>query len=94
FISHAKMYVLADCYGVEGLESLSLRKLHRALKQFELSEEGIGDIVQLMDSLRFLVNRYSACKVEDLWKGPVFQALLDTNSEYAKGLQQEMLGAT
>ncbi|KAG5954254.1 hypothetical protein E4U57_004681 [Claviceps arundinis] len=47
FIAHAKVYIFADCYGVAGLLSLAMRKLHKALCGFRLSTLRIGDIVSL-----------------------------------------------
>ncbi|KAG6062523.1 hypothetical protein E4U32_002238 [Claviceps aff. humidiphila group G2b] len=69
FIAHAKVYIFADCYGVAGLLSLAMRKLHKALCGFRLSTLRIGDIVSLVDycydrpcpeKLRMMVASYLA----------------------------------
>ncbi|KAG5914515.1 hypothetical protein E4U61_005619 [Claviceps capensis] len=48
FISHAKIFVFAQYYGVEALMGLSMRRLHKALCGFGLSRERIGDILALI----------------------------------------------
>ncbi|RTE75464.1 hypothetical protein BHE90_010070 [Fusarium euwallaceae] len=101
FLSHARLYVVADCYGISALKVLCLRKLHQALERFTVYEEAIGDIAQLVsfcyehtvepDDLRELVNMYTACKVVDLWCSREFQCLTMETAEYAGGLISEML---
>ncbi|RSL82138.1 hypothetical protein CEP52_017036 [Fusarium oligoseptatum] len=66
FLSHARLYVVADYYGISALKVLCLRKLHQDLERFTIHEEAIGDIAQLVrfcyehtvkpDDLRELVN--------------------------------------
>lgn len=105
FLSHARLYVFADYHGIAAPQTHSLRKLHRILIGFIPYEKRVGDIVELVrycyentvdrgeesDALRSLVNSYTACKVEELWKCQAFRALLETIGEYSKGLVAEML---
>ncbi|KAL7912611.1 hypothetical protein GGI35DRAFT_256811 [Trichoderma velutinum] len=105
FLCHARTYVFADCYGIEVLQTLALRKLRQALTQFKLYAKGCGDIIQLVqycfdetadkgeqaDPLRSLVCLYAACKVEDLWKVAEFRDLMRTLPEFSTGLITAML---
>ena len=105
FLSHAQMYVFADCYGIVALENLALYKLRQALMRYTLYREGFHDIFQLVkycfsstvdkggqrDPLRTLVCIYVACKVEDLWKNDDFGELMDTLSEFPRALFREVL---
>ena len=105
FFSHARLYVFADYYAIDTLRSLCLCKIHRILVAFPFKEEKIGDIVQLVRycyentadqgdevvSLRTLVNMYTACKVEHLWRSDDFQSLLETTGEYSRGLVGEII---
>ncbi|KAG6183511.1 hypothetical protein E4U36_002651 [Claviceps purpurea] len=72
FISHAKIFVFAQYYGVEALMGLSMRRLHEALCGFGLSRERIGDILALIrycydrpgpEKLKKMVASYSAAIV-------------------------------
>lgn len=45
---HAALYVLAEKYGVDSLQSLSLLKLHKSLTLFELSKRRAPDMVKLL----------------------------------------------
>ncbi|KAK0369162.1 hypothetical protein CLIM01_13479 [Colletotrichum limetticola] len=105
FLGHAQVYVFAECYGVEGLQTLSLGKLRRVLESFALFKTGIKDVLRLIrycydntaggtneDRLRRLVTMYTACNVETLWEDEEFADLVETNGEFAKGLVRSMLG--
>ncbi|KAK2877140.1 hypothetical protein FQN49_001384 [Arthroderma sp. PD_2] len=48
FLAHAKLYVLADKYGVARLKATVIYKLHRILQDFMPYNERIGDIVELV----------------------------------------------
>ncbi|KAK3942607.1 hypothetical protein QBC46DRAFT_308858 [Diplogelasinospora grovesii] len=95
FLSHARLYVFAQCYGVSGLETLALYRLQQSLATFELRDERVGDIVELLrycyedavpDQLRSLVVLYVACNVKKLWESSEFQELLKTHSELSTPL--------
>ncbi|CAJ2513194.1 Uu.00g013130.m01.CDS01 [Anthostomella pinea] len=49
FLSPARLYVLSDHYDIETLMMLSLQKLHRALVDFNLTEERTGDFATLAE---------------------------------------------
>lgn len=49
FLSHARMYVFADYYGILALQDLALRMLRRALMRFNLYEGNASDIIQLLE---------------------------------------------
>lgn len=105
FLSHARIYVFADCYGIVALQNLALCKLRQGLMRYTLHEEGPLVIARLVeycfgntadkggqrDPLRTLVCTYVACKVEDLWKNDYFQELMDTVSEFPRRLVAELL---
>ncbi|KAM0271861.1 hypothetical protein ACHAQH_008961 [Verticillium albo-atrum] len=105
FLSHAKMFVFADCYRIPALETLALHKLHQELVSFKLFESRIGDIVQLMryaydntaqlddspGALRDLVTGYAACQVKVLWTSTDFQNLFVSCGELAGDLFKETL---
>lgn len=105
FLSHARMYVFADYYGIGRLQFLALNKLRRALTSFNLQAESYGDIIQLVrysfeqtvenwvqdDELRSLICLYAACKVEDLWKDTEFKDIMKTLPDFSTGLITAML---
>lgn len=94
FLAHARVFIFADCYGVMQLEQLSLHKLHQTLSLFNMYEDIIGDIIELVcfayeqdtpESLRELVAHFAACHMEKLWMHPDFQDL------YAGELAKDMV---
>ena len=48
FLGHARLYVFAEMYGIEGLRTTALHKLHRTLVTFTLHKARIGDVVALV----------------------------------------------
>ena len=95
FISRAKIFIFADCYGVEGLINLSMRKLHQALCGFRLSRARALDIVALArfcydnlapEKLRGLVMFYLACTAELMSEIGSFNELLRENGHFAADL--------
>ncbi|KAH6603472.1 hypothetical protein Trco_008247 [Trichoderma cornu-damae] len=94
-ISHARVYIFAECYGIADLMDLSLNELHGTLVKFTLHEERINDIVALVcycyenlapQPLRELISLYAACKVDKLWPSERFQELAEAHSELSKAL--------
>jgi hypothetical protein len=89
FLAHARLYVFADKYGIEPLESLSLHKLHITLKSFTLYRARIGDILKLIryayengpdyesNKLRALVSKYVAYEIDTIRKAKRFLALME-----------------
>lgn len=47
-LAHARVYFLADKYGVTGLASLSLHRLHAILKDFTICTTSVGLITALI----------------------------------------------
>ncbi|KAI5925362.1 hypothetical protein F4810DRAFT_660166 [Camillea tinctor] len=106
FLSHARVYVLADYYDIDRLKIRSLVKLHYSLANFELKSETLDYIVVLTeycfkntvdkgnekDQLRELVLRYVAWKVDKLWKSNAFHELLDGSAEVSKSVIGAMIG--
>ncbi|KAL7907077.1 hypothetical protein GGI35DRAFT_487482 [Trichoderma velutinum] len=100
FLSHARLYVLADKYDIKELRDLCAHKLWVTLKEFTLYPERMGDIVGLVrysfqntlegDKLRTLLKDFCACIVEDLCKGQGFQDLIYEAPEFACELIKEM----
>lgn len=89
FLSHAKLHVLADCYGIESLMRLTLYRLHCTLCHFKLFNERTGDIIELLtycyvegpDDLKELVSTYAVCYLPKLWVAKGFQTLLLEHAE-------------
>ncbi|KAK3938086.1 hypothetical protein QBC46DRAFT_390929 [Diplogelasinospora grovesii] len=84
FLSHARLYVFADCYGIFRLMDLSFYKLGKALVDIEVDSDKVADVDVLQYcyneltplKLRSLLVLYAACKVETLWKSTKFRELL------------------
>lgn len=102
FLSHARLYVFAECYGVTGLMELSLNELHGALVAFTLYEERVNDVVELVrycydnlvpDALREMITLYSVCKIEKLWVSEEFQVLVEAHGELSRSLIGHMVKA-
>jgi hypothetical protein len=98
FLAHAGLYVFADKYGIEPLESLSLHKLHVTLKSFTLYRARIGDILKLVryayekgpdyesNKLRALVSEYVACEIDTIGKAKRFLALMEEGGLFVRDL--------
>lgn len=94
FLSHAKLYVLADCYGIEGLTQAALYKLHNQLRVFTLHPERITDILDLVEfsyehgpaDLQDLVSAYASSHLELLWATAEFKELFGRFPDLAMSL--------
>ncbi|GAB0138169.1 hypothetical protein EsDP_00006413 [Epichloe bromicola] len=95
FISHAKVFIFADCYGVEDLMNLSMRKLHQALCGFRPSPERISDILALVrfcydnpapEKLKEILASYLACYTESVFLVSGFKELLRKKGDFAADL--------
>ncbi|OTA98226.1 hypothetical protein M426DRAFT_117591 [Hypoxylon sp. CI-4A] len=104
-LSHARLYALADCYAIDALAGLCLRKLHRTLKVFKLHGGARAtDVTQLIDyafkntankngeqdPLRSLLATYAACHIETLWSSAYFQDVLESG-EISKAFIGQLL---
>ncbi|OCK90540.1 uncharacterized protein K441DRAFT_707608 [Cenococcum geophilum 1.58] len=96
FLAHARLYVFADKYGIEPLESLSLHKLHATLKSFTLYRARVGDILKLVryayengpgyksNKLRALVSEYIACEIDTIGGTKRFFALMEEGGLFVR----------
>jgi hypothetical protein len=103
---HAKIYVFAEKYLIDNLRILCLRKLHAALRDFDLTLQTSGLILELLeftyaqterkesrdDELRMLLIHYVACKKEILKQNLNFRSLLEANGEMACDLLYKQWG--
>ncbi|KAL7943700.1 hypothetical protein V8C42DRAFT_328213 [Trichoderma barbatum] len=100
FLSHARLYVLADKYDIPELRQLSVHKLYATLKEFVLYPERMGDIIGLVkyafrntvgsDKLRTLMVEYCACIVEVLCESEDFEDLINDAPDFAYELIKQM----
>lgn len=100
FLSHARLYTLADKYDIPELRNLSIHKLYVSLKEFALYADRMGDIIGLVkysfnntianDKLRTLLVKYCACIVEDMCKREDFQQLINESPDFGYELIKEM----
>ncbi|KAI2783359.1 hypothetical protein F4815DRAFT_442231 [Daldinia loculata] len=104
-LSHARLYTFADCYDIDRLMELSIRKLHRTLKVFNLHKGArVTDIAQLIDysyrntmnkgdkqdQLRSLLATYTACNIEEMWPNFYFQDVLES-ADVSKAIIGQLL---
>ncbi|KAG6137121.1 hypothetical protein E4U28_004718 [Claviceps purpurea] len=94
-IAHAKIFVFADCYGIDALTNLAMQKLHKALCEFRLSRVRVDDILALIrfcyeqpapEKLRKLVASYSAAIMDSKVStvlAECFQDVLKESGEFA-----------
>ncbi|KAI1460394.1 hypothetical protein F4805DRAFT_392030 [Annulohypoxylon moriforme] len=90
-LSHTHLYAFADCYDIEKLMILCVRKLRAQLILFNLHGGArANDIAQLIDysykntrsesfmqdNLRSMLSTYVACHIEELWSNVYFQDVL------------------
>lgn len=100
FLSHARLYTLADKYDIPELRKLSLHKIYVSLKEFTLYPNRVGDVVDLAsysfentitgDKLRTLLVDYCACIFEDMLENESFKELLDKSSDFAFELLKKL----
>ncbi|KAG6024096.1 hypothetical protein E4U40_003591 [Claviceps sp. LM458 group G5] len=95
FIAHAKVFAFADCYGIDALMDLSMRRLHQALCGFRLSKTRVSDILALVrfcyerpgpEKLKRLVASYSAAIMDpgvSNLMADCFQKLLKERGDFA-----------
>jgi len=98
FLAHARLYVLADKYGIEPLRSLGLHKLHKTLVGFTLYKARIGDVVELAryaysddhtadygnDELRTLISEYVACEIDTIGRSEIFLCLMEEGGPFTR----------
>jgi hypothetical protein len=98
FLAHARLYALAEKYGVESLKRLTLHKLHKTLKSFTLYEQSIEDVVELIrfsycndhtpdegnDELRALVLKFVASRHDIIGESEPFLSLLEEGGVFVR----------
>ncbi|KAK7224371.1 hypothetical protein V2G26_012374 [Clonostachys chloroleuca] len=104
-LSHARVYVFAECYDIAPLRLLSLRKLRQTLEHFQMYDEAVYDVIHLInycyentlaradgaEDLRSLLCMFAACNMEKLWGNKEFQELVKTCGEFSQGLITQLL---
>jgi hypothetical protein len=100
FLSHARLYVFAEKWGIEALKTLTLHKLHRTLTTFSLYDARRGDVIELakyayssentpdmennVDDLRDLMVHFIACNLESFMEAPEWLSLLDQSGLFSR----------
>jgi hypothetical protein len=97
FLTHAKLYVLADKYLVENLRALCLHKLHKTLVEFTLYQKRVNDVLALVEyvfsdktqatseePLRALVLEYIVLQIHNIGGLDQFASLLGQNGAFAR----------
>ncbi|RAL04243.1 uncharacterized protein BO80DRAFT_486638 [Aspergillus ibericus CBS 121593] len=100
FLAHAKLYILADKYCILPLADLVLYKLETTLAQFNLCEENISDVTELIrfsyqwtrpnDALRLLITTYVVSVLGQIGENTEFQELLMDGGFFVLDLWQMM----
>ncbi|KAF5249843.1 hypothetical protein FANTH_4894 [Fusarium anthophilum] len=96
FLSHARLYILADKYGVEDLRRLSICRLHCILYYFYFNQYNIPDIVALAQELfentveddiaREIIVEYFVCFIEYIRDTPEVKELLRKGGDFPVAL--------
>jgi hypothetical protein len=100
FLGHAKLYVLAEKYGVGPLKALALQKLHQTLLTFTLYGKIIPDIIELIrfaysdentmdreddpDELRGLVLHYVVSEIDTIAEKSEFYGLIEEGGAFVR----------
>ncbi|KAK3391317.1 hypothetical protein B0H63DRAFT_388792 [Podospora didyma] len=99
-LSHAQLYVFADCYGISRLSELSFNRLGQALLEMKVTPELVADVIELLSycydeptpaRLRNHLVLYAACKADELWSNIHFRELVTTHGELAAALLGVMI---
>ncbi|KAL3469918.1 hypothetical protein BJX99DRAFT_267834 [Aspergillus californicus] len=102
FLGHAKLYILADTYGITSLADLVLHKLATTLTDFTLCEDNINDVAELVrfsyrgtlphDAMRALVTAYVASVLGQIGDNTQFQELLAEGGDFVLDFWQVIWG--
>ncbi|RYO74110.1 hypothetical protein DL766_004931 [Monosporascus sp. MC13-8B] len=103
FLSHARLYVMADKYDVPKLGKLALHKLWETLKIFTPYPSRLGDIVSLIayafnsfsesaegDKMCTMLVHYSGCIYENLTAYDGFKTLVEDCPLFTHGLMKKI----
>lgn len=100
FLGHARLYALAEKYGVETLKMLTLHRLFATLLLYKIYLRRVGDIIELIqyaysdentpdhedktDELRKLVLQYVASKVKVIGQSRRFATFLEEGGPFLR----------
>lgn len=97
FLSHAKLWAIADTYGIDSLKALALYKLHKTLCVFEISSENAAEVINLVryvysaecgvqadEKLKDLVAQYTAFNSAALSHDSNFMELLREGGQFVE----------
>ncbi|KAM5348380.1 hypothetical protein ACJ41O_008204 [Fusarium nematophilum] len=100
FLSHARLYILADKYGVEDLRKLALYRLHGTLFHFTVYWQRVPDLVALAqeifdntvesDEARNVIVDYLTCFIEHIRGSPELSEMLRKGGDFAAALVDRM----
>ncbi|KAJ5915590.1 hypothetical protein N7466_011523 [Penicillium verhagenii] len=97
FLEQARLYVLADKYGIDSLCELVLSKLHRTLASFKLYDTGVSGVIELVrfvymntrpsygeniDAMRNFVTRYVVSVLGQIGENAYFRELLEDGGPF------------
>lgn len=105
FLSHARMYTLADKYSVGSLRQLALQRLHETLVRFTLYDERIPDIICLLsfsydntpdrigsvDELCQLVVKFVCCHIARIHSDARFVDMMKAQGPLSVDVLQELM---
>ena len=103
FLSHARVFIFADFWGITSLRQLSLQKLGQSLEGLQLTNstmvEEVKEVAALLEycyearpkELMSMALLYAACKIDELWKSERFQEVLVRHGELARALLGAMI---
>jgi len=99
-LSHARLYVFADCYGIPRLADMSMHHLSQELLKLNVTPEVATNIIELLryayeepspESLRNHLALYAACKASELWMNPRFRELVATHGDLGLAMLEVMI---
>ena len=99
---HCRLYVFAQMYLIASLKQLTLRRLHAALKDFDLDVTSSNQVLEALkfafthtergdghdDELRHLLVAYAVSSMKILKQNDAFRALLDEHGELGSDIIQ------
>ncbi|KAJ5938127.1 hypothetical protein N7454_004469 [Penicillium verhagenii] len=107
FLEQARLYVLADKYGIDSLCELVLSKLHRTLETFKLYDTGVSGVIELVrfvymntrptygkkiDAMRNFVMRYVVSVLGQIGENVYFRELLEEGGPFVHDFWQIIWG--
>ncbi|KAE8384200.1 hypothetical protein BDV23DRAFT_191864 [Aspergillus alliaceus] len=107
FLEQARLYVLADKYGIESLCQLVLAKLYHTLKSFKLYDTGVSGVIEFVrfvylnappnygnkvDAMRNFVTRYVVSVLGQIGENECFQELLEEGGPFVCDFWQIIWG--